>query len=594
MYAVHGKVLEIDLAEKLFYPVEVEEEAYRAYLGGSALACYLTRERLSRAGDAYSPENTLTFMTGPFTGSGLTSVGRHAITALSPLTGYWGEATCGGMLAQNIKACGYDGVMITGKSDRPLYLYITPEGVEFREASHIWNKNTFETFDKVKEETKSGAQIAAIGPAGENLVRYASIMRSGGGAAGRCGLGAVMGDKNIKAVAFRGQKRNLPPLANPDAFEFVAGEVYREVDLKSDLLREYGTLGYIDVGMYFGDVPDKYFTSCVFPVEKVSAGTLRKNFLVEAKACCKCAISCKKKTHLEQEGTSTMGPEYETAVALGPLLGIYDLDVICRANRESNAYGLDTISAGVSLGFAAYLLQQGLVSEVDLGFSFCFGNAQAMLKLLKKISYRQEGGDLLAEGVARMARRLGIDPELAAHVKGLEVPMHEPRAFQGQAVTYATGSRGACHQRGDFYMVDLGQIENPEELNLLPGDRHQVKGRLKQVITLQDYRELFNNLIMCNYAAIPLSVLTHLLMAATGWELTPKEVLDTGRRSNDLKRSLNLHLGLTPEEDRLPEIVCRPLPEGGAADKELKIQELLQEYYRERQWCPETGKPLEK
>ncbi len=591
MHAVHGKVLEIDLTEKTSWVREVEEEVFNKYLGGSALACYLTRERLLSGGDAFSPQNALTFMTGPFTGSGLTSVGRHAITALSPLTGYWGEATCGGMLAQNLKGCGFDGVIITGKSANPVYLYITPEGVEFKAAEHHWGKNTFDTFAGVKSETQQSAQVAAIGPAGENLVRYANVMRSGGGAAGRCGMGAVMGDKKLKAVALRGQTRYLPPLANPDAFKVVAQEVYREVDLKSDLLREYGTLGYIDVGMYFGDVPDKYFTNGEFPVEKISAGNLRQHFLVETKACCKCAIFCKKRTSFSDAELPTWGPEYETAVALGSLLGIYDLGSICQANKESNAYGIDTISAGVSLGFAAYLLETGKLNEHDLGISFSFGDSEKMIELLKMISFRQQVGDLLAEGVKRMAEKLKVDPGLAAHVKGLEIPMHEPRAFEGQALTYATSSRGACHQRGDFYMVDLGQLENPQEIDLLPGDRHQVKGRVKQVITMQDYRELFNNLLLCNYAAIPLSVITHLLMAALGWEFTPQDVLDKGRRSNDLKRDLNCDLGLTPREDLLPDIVCRPLSNGAAAGKEIYLEDLLPEYYQERQWDEEKGRP---
>jgi len=586
----HGKVLEIDLARRKYHTVEVAEESYRKYLGGSALACLLTMDRLAEAGDPYSPQNALTFMAGPFTASGLTSTGRHTMTALSPLTGCWGEATGGGLLARNLQGCGVDGVIITGKSESPVYLFINEEGVEFREATHIWGKTTFETFDAVREETQKNAQVAAIGPAGENLVRYACVVRSGGGVAGRCGMGAVMGDKNLKAVAFRG--RSYPGLANPDVYKFVADQVYNEVDLKADMLREYGTLGYIDVGMYFGDVPARYFTGGVFPVEKISAAALRQKYLVEARSCCYCAISCKRKTSVKDNGEfTTNGPEYESAVSLGPLMEIYDLETICRANLLSDTYGMDTISLGVSLSFAAYLLQQGLVSEKDLGFSVSFGDEEGMLEMIRRIAYREEGGELLAEGVRIMAEKLGAEPGLAAHVKGLEVPMHEPRAFEGQALCYATGPRGACHQKADFYMVDLGQLENPEEMDLLPGDRFNVKDRVKQVVTMQDYRELFNNLVMCNYASLPLSILTSLITGATGWELTPEEVLDMGRKSIDIKKDLNCRLGVKPEDDRLPSIVCRPLPDGGAAGKELDMEPLLQEYYRERQWDPETGRP---
>lgn len=589
MFAVHGKILEIDLQRKEFRQLKVPEELYRHYLGGSALACRLLTERLSGVTDPFSPDNVLAIMAGPLTGSRLTSTGRHAVCSISPLTGYWGESTGGGLLAQNLKGCGYDGVFISGKADAPLYLHIGEEGVEFCDAAHLWGLSTYATFEAVGGEV-GRAQIASIGPAGENRVRYACIVRSGGGVVGRCGMGAVMGDKNLKALAFRGTDQ--PPLANGEVFNFVAGEIYKEVDLKADFLREYGTLGYIDVGMYFGDVPDRYFTSCVFPVEKVSAVRLRSDYPVKAESCCPCAISCKRKTPLKENGTEVDGPEYETVVALGPNCGIYDLEAICRANHLCNSFGMDSISAGVSLGFAAFLLQEGILTPGQLGLQFRFGDGEALPSLLEAISYRKNGGEVLAEGVKRMAEILGVDPDLAAHVKGLEIPMHEPRAFEGLALSYATGPRGACHQRGDFYMVDLGQMEGAEEMDLLPGERFDLSGRVQQVITLQDYREVYNSLVMCNYASLPLGIMTNLLMAATGWELSTGDVLQMGRNSSNIKRALNCELGLQPTEDRLPSLVTRPLPEGAAAGKKLELEGLLQEYYRLRGWDPESGRPL--
>lgn len=589
MYAVNGKVLEIDLTTGESREIGIKEEEYRKYLGGTAMACHLTGERMAKVQDPLGPDNLLSFMTGPFTGSGVSSEGRHAVTALSPLTGCWGEATGGGLLARNLKGCGYDGIIITGKAEKPVYLYLGEGGWEIKDASHLWGGTTHRTVEGIREETTRNTQVAAIGPAGENLVRYACVVCSGGGVAGRCGLGAVMGSKNLKAVAFRG--RRLPYLANPGPFEYASGEVYKELEFKGDLLKEYGTLGYIDVGTSFGDVPDRYFTSGLFPVEKVSASTLRRHYVVESSACCYCALSCKKTVHLEEK-EKLRAPEYETAVSLGPLLGIYDLEFLCRINRECNDLGVDTISVGVSLGFAAHLQEEGLVPAGEEGIApFAFGDQRSTRELLQKISRREGEGDLLAEGVRRMAEKLEVDPGLAAHAKGLEIPMHEPRAFEGQALCYATGPRGACHQRGDFYMVDLGQFDDPGEMGFYPGDRFTVEGRIQQVIHMQDYRELFNNLLLCNYAMLPLQVITGLLGAVTGWDLTPEEVLESGRRSSDLKRALNCELGVTPAGDRLPEIVCRPLPDGGAAGKELYLEQQLQEYYRLREWDPQTGRP---
>ncbi|MDK2464947.1 MAG: aldehyde ferredoxin oxidoreductase C-terminal domain-containing protein, partial [Candidatus Korarchaeota archaeon] len=315
----------------------------------------------------------------------------------------------------------------------------------------------------------------------------------------------------------------------------------------------------------------------------VSGATLAEKFSVKAVACFGCPIGCGRQ--VTTQWGIVDGPEYETIAAFGPLNWIFDLNAIVKANHLCNDLGIDTISAGVTIAFAAYLKERGLLPREYEREAPEWGDGQRLVEIVKKIGFREGMGDLLAEGTREVAKRLGVDPGLAANVKGLEIPMHDPRAFFGMALSYATSVRGACHLRGDFYSVDLGYFRDPD-LGLSQGDRFQIAGRAREVIALQNLREVFNSALLCVFTNFTSRTLAKLLSLATGWDFGPTTVHEVGGRSFDLKRKINVLQGLGPEEDRLPEIVVRPLEEGGAVGKSPadQLETAIEEYYGLREW----------
>ncbi|WP_027717913.1 aldehyde ferredoxin oxidoreductase family protein [Desulfovirgula thermocuniculi] len=589
MYGYAGKIGYVNLSTGSVETRQTDEQLVRQFIGGSALACRLVYDLITPQTDPLGPENPLVFMTGPLVGTSAPSSSRYAVCARSPLTGIWGEATSGGSFGPKMKMAGYDGLVITGKAERPTYILVEEGEIKLADATRLWGKDTYETQALIKEVV-GDCSVACIGPAGENQVLFAAVMNDHGRAAGRCGLGAVMGSKNLKAVAVKGRKKF--PLADPKTFNATTKFILEELKKATALFTQYGTLGYVDLGMYFGDVPAKYFTANVFPVEKVTGQRLREEFQVTFQPCWGCAIACGRKTRLTGKYNLTVdGPEYETAVALGPLCGCFDLATIAYAGHLCNSYGLDTISAGVTIAFAMYLLDNKAVDPEKLGFTISWGDGEGILRLLEQMAKKEGPGALLGLGVKRMAAELGVDSELAAHVKGLEVPMHDPRAFAGMALVYATGPRGACHQRADFYSLDLGVVRQ-ECLGLKPGeDRFSIKGRVKDVVILQNVREVDNALLRCTFASLPLDVTAGLLSLATGTSWTMEELLTVGERSATLKRMLNCKLGVTRSDDRLPRILKQPYREGSNAGVVPEETEHLDEYYTLRGWDRETGRP---
>jgi len=590
MKGYHGRFLAVDLSARKMSDLPLSEEFLKKYIGGASLAAALVYDRLNKEAAPLSPVNPLIFATGPFTGTPLPMVSRYAVGGISPLTGFWGEATSGGKFPFRLKGSGWDGLLVKGKADKPSYLFLKEGKAEIRDASHLWGKDSYQTQKTIKDELDDDSiSIACIGTAGEKLIKYASIMNDNGRAAGRCGLGALMGSKNLKAVAASGNLR--PELSNPEKVGELAKQAVAQINgnLVSVAFREYGTMMYMDMAMTLGDAPAKYFTKAVFPVSKVTGQALRQTYTVNNYACLGCPIGCGRELKEFKPGLTVDGPEYETAVAFGPLCLNTDLDSIVRANHLCNTHGLDTISAGVSVAYAFYLYELGVLNKNQVGFELQWGDGEAVVKLVEKIIAQEGIGKILSGGTLAMAKEFGRSADEAAQVKGLEVPMHDGRAFHGMTLSYATGPRGACHLKGDYYNVDLGNMVL--EYMILPSERLSSEGKSEGVAKYQSLKDLFDALTLCKFAPLTVTQLCEMLNAITGWEYGAKEFLAAGDRSINLKRAISNKLGLTREQDKLPKICTAALDEGTTAGVEPDLEKMLKVYYQFRGWDWETGRP---
>ncbi|MBC8477563.1 MAG: aldehyde ferredoxin oxidoreductase family protein [Dehalococcoidia bacterium] len=591
MFGYHGRFLDVDLSNGSVGTLALEEDLLKKFIGGASLAAHLIYDRVKPGMDPLAPDSPLVFATGPFTGTTIPMVSRSAVCGISPLTGIWGEATTGGVFPFRLKESGYDGIMVTGKADRPVYLWIQDGVAEIRDAAHLWGKDTYETQQVLKDELKeSGLSVTCVGPAGENLVKYACIINDRGRAAGRCGLGALMGSKNLKAVAVSGKLR--PDVASKDKLAELTRQARDTIaqNFMSVAFREYGTLMYMDLGMFLGDVPARYFGSSVFPAKNVTGEALRQAYTVGNYACHGCPIGCGRTLkHVSKDLDEIDGPEYETAVAFGPLCMNYDLESIVMANHLCNAYGIDTISAGVSIAYAMHLFEQGILSEDRAGMKIEWGDGKAIVRLVEMIVNRQGIGELLGKGTRSIAEELGADPSEAAHVKGLEMPLHDARAFTGMAISYATGPRGACHLKGDYYNVDLGG--GVPELGIVAGDRLQSEAKAEMAARYQDFKDIFDSLLLCKFAPLTLTQIAEMLSNVTGWEYLPADLHTAAERSVNIKRAISNRLGITREDDRLPSINLVALKEGSTANKSPDMDLMLRDYYDYRKWDWGTGKP---
>jgi aldehyde:ferredoxin oxidoreductase len=591
-----GKILRVDLSASRLWDEPLNEDYVRHFVGGSGLAARYLYDLLDRHTDPLGPQNPLFFLTGPLVGTPMTSAGRYSVCARSPLTGIWGEANSGGFFGPELRAAGYDGVLITGRAEQPAWLSIVDGQAQLHEAGDLWGSDIYATQTRLRQALgDSKARIACIGLAGENQVKLAGIANDHGRLAARTGMGAVMGSKNLKAIAVRGSRRLS--LAAPEEFKAVASQIlgqYKE-DFSAQNLREVGTAGYVNLAYMLGDIPIRYFQLGEHPpTEELSGVTLREQYLVRNTACYRCVIACGRESRspgFEADG-KVDGPEYETVGALGSLLMIFDLPAVIHAGHLCNLYGLDTISMGVTIGLACELFERGLLTAADTsGLEIRYGDAQMVYRLIELTALRQGFGALLAEGNASLAERFGA-PELSATVNRLEVPMHEPRAYLGMAVTYALSPRGACHMQGDVFSLDIGQT-NSDSIGLEPGDRFDnsaEKGRSSA--RLQAWRNLYNSLVLCQFENPGADLLVKALNAATGWGLAVDDLITLGKRIVNIKRLVNFKLGLTRANDWLPDLLLKPL-QGGTDGNVPDMPALLAGAYAEYGWDAQTGRPTQ-
>jgi aldehyde:ferredoxin oxidoreductase len=580
MSGYHGKILVADLSKKETRIVLLEKQFSAQFLGGSGYASRLLYDLLDPTSEPLGPNNILLFMTGPLTGTLAPCTGRHVVCGRSPITGRWGESHAGGHFGVQLKTSGFDGILVTGASKNPLILDVKDGIASFHSAEHIWGMTTDDTQKALKSD-QGRIQVACIGPAGENLVKYASIVNDERIAA-RCGLGAVMGSKKLKAITVSGSQS--VPLAFPDEFKELAHSSSKILGEAMSMLRDQGTAMYIDIGMMFNDVPIKYFQEIEFDdADLINAKALGK-ILTGRSACHSCPIGCGRKVTIpEYDFVNIAGPEYQTLAAFGTNLMISDLKKIALMNRLCNQYGMDTISCGSTIAFATYLCDIG---KADYGLQW--NNPDRVVDLIHNIARRQNIGDILAEGSLNLGRMHGAEDEVL-HVNGLEIPNHDPRAFSGMTTVYTTASRGATHLEGDMYSVDMGA--DARELGINSGDRLENDGKGMIAARSQDFRSFCDSVIMCHFAIIPPKTVIELLNLAIGTSYQLEDILKIGGRAVTMKRLFNLRCGLKPQDERLPKALL--IPHAGSATDDFvpDVDLQLQDYYNYRDWDRCTGKP---
>lgn len=589
-----GKILVVDLTKGKIKDEPLNEQYARDFIGAGGIACRYLADMINEKTDPLGPDNPLIFMNGLLTGTGGPSFSRWVVAARSPYTTYYADANCGAFFGSELRFSGYDGIIIRGKSDKPVYLYIKDGKAELKDAGRLWGKNTYATIEAIRKEYDGErTRVACIGQAGENLGLMANIVTEDGHCAGRAGLGCVMGSKKLKAIAVRGKAKI--PMADPEKFREAARLAMEEA--KSNFVNQFvhdgGTCGWIDSGVMFGDTPMKYYTVATMPEATSISGTAQKEkYQVGNTACFGCPIACRKVLHIKEGRFATEkpteGPEYETLAAWGPLLMIADMGAISHFNTLINGYGFDTISSGASAAFAFYLYEKGVITSKDTGgLELKWGDIDAALKLIEMMGKNEGFGRIVGEGTKRMAKRYGR-PEEAMQVKGLEIPMHDPRAFSCMGPVYASGNRGADHNKSDAFLVDYG-MGNPD-LGLVPGDRFG-DDRAPLAVRSQDWRSFTDAIGVCSLAVVPPRPIIDMINTSTGWNMDLDAVLKAGERIFQLMRAMTCKLGVTPADDQLPEMALRPIPDGGQQGHVPNMAKMMPEYYQIRDWNSSSGKP---
>lgn len=589
------RLLEVDLSGRQIGIVEVGEKALRRHFGGSGLAVRLLLDRLDPSLAPLDPQNPLVLMTGLLTGIPVPCGCRISLCARSPL-GYWGEANAGGYFGAELKFAGLDGLVIGGKAAEPSYLWVTSAGAEIRPAAALWGKGTFEATERLRQETDSRAQVAAIGPAGEKACAIAAVVTGGPEARvmARTGLGAVMGAKNLKAVVVRGDRR--PFLFNRKLLEeatrsFLPNLAYAES------LTKFGTAALIESKEAVGALPIKNYQLFHWDgAKEISGPTLVARHLKGHYGCFSCPIRCGKEVQIDEgpyAGLVGHGPEYETLSGFGSLLLNKDLKSVITLNYLCNDLGLDTMSAGVAVAFAIESRERGYLKETG-GLELEWGNSQSAGTLIEKIAQREGLGALLADGVERASRALG--PETAAfalHSKGLEISQTNPTPTVSLALSWATSNRGACHLEGFTHQVE-GGVPFPEGGYLEKMDGIQGEGKGRMSALMQDYMAVFNALGLCKFlffARLSHETICRWIEGLNGWRLTSAELMEVGERLYNLKRLYGVRLGISSESDTLPARILKNLRPGRPlAEGEKLFLEMRRDYYQARGW-DERGIP---
>jgi aldehyde:ferredoxin oxidoreductase len=584
-----GTVLRVNLTKGSITKESFPAELARKYLGGRGLATKMLTMEVDPKVDALSPENKLYFATGPLTNTTAPTGGRYMVITKSPLTGLIASSNSGGYFGARMKKAGYDIIVFEGKSPKPVYLLLSEEKVELKDASHLWGKRVWETTDMLEAETGAkNPSVACIGPAGENLSLIASVMNDKHRAAGRSGVGAVMGSKNLKAVIAWGNKKS--PIVDENRMRAVVKEkvqMIKDHGVTGQGLPALGTKVLDNIINENGLYPTRNFMEATFEGTAAMSGeALVDKYLVKNTACYACPIGCGRVVELPN-GMKGEGPEYESGWAFGPMCGIDDLNAITEANLMCNDLGMDTISAGVTISAAMEMFEKGYIPGDDLGKgpSLKFGTTEALAWYLKKMAYREDIGKYMSDGSYRLGEHYG-HPELSMSVKKQELPAYDPRGVQGHGLGYATSNRGGCHVRQ--YLISPEILGVPQKL-----DPQSLTEKPQWVIIFQDLSATIDASGLCLFTSFALGApdYAELLSAALGMELTGDDVLKIGERIWNLERKFNLDAGMDPKDDTLPpRLLKEPITVGPNKGQVHHLDQMLPQYYSIRGWS-EKGIP---
>lgn len=591
-----GKFLRINLSNNEIKKEKIDQDLFHQFIGGEGIASTILFREVEHNTDPLGPENRLIFMTGAFVGTTIPCGIKSTLVSKSPLTGIYGESVFSAPLGIDLKKSGYDGIIIQGKAENPVYLWIRDDKIEIRDAKTLWGKDTFEAVDLIRKELGDGTiSVITIGPAGEKLVKLASVISDDSRAAGRCGLGAVMGSKNLKAIVAKGTGRIA--ISDPERLDQIRKEAISIALPNTRAFRENGTASGLIVFEQNGNLPIKNWTKGSFPeAEKITGTTMTNTILTGHYPCKTCPISCGRKVKVESgpyamEGS---GPEYETMSALGSLCYNSNLESIAKANDICNRLGIDTISTGQVIAFAMECYENGLIKDTG-GIDLTWGNPEAIVRLCELIGNKEGLGMILGEGVKNASEIIGKGAErYAIHVKGLEFPEHNPRKFKSMGVAYATSNVGANHNRGSPMLVERNLL-SPELPWKEPIDGFLTKEKGRLTKTYQDICCLVDSLGICKFMVfwgkLPLKMLTDYHSAVTGCQIGFNEFMEAGERIWNLQRAFNIMMGVTSKDDTLPDrFLKESVNEGPAKDQIVELEPMLEEYYNERE-LNKDGKP---
>jgi aldehyde:ferredoxin oxidoreductase len=599
----NGKILNVDLTRRRAYDQSIDASLLHSYLGGRGLNVWILSQALTKSITPFSPENILVFGAGPFVGTVIPANGRYNVSSRSPLTGLLGDANSAGLWAPVLKKAGYDGVAIAGAADFPVYLWITEDRVEIRDASPLWGKTVSETDAWLRKEHGKDSHVSCIGPAGERLVRFAAVLSDVDRAAGRTGNGAVMGSKKLKAIVVKGKDRAA--VSDSGQVDSVSREI-RDAMFSSPsfgVRSQYGTPMLVLLYNQMGVLPTNNHRTGVFAgAERISGQRLKEKYVSRPKSCFLCPVHCSRWSEIREgkyAGTATEGPEFETMCALGSNLGNDDLESLVFLNRRLNDLGLDSISTGGVIAFAMECYETGLISRADTeGLEMTWGNTDVILRMVDRIAYREGLGDILAEGVKRASEGIPGSGRYALHVKGMEVPTQEVRGLKAWGLGWAVASRGADHCRA-FPVMET--TWSPDQARAYFGSEEAANrlaygGKAAMVKWAEDFGAAIDALGICKIAYLAMGLSPDLVakayQAVTGMEMNGTGILKAGEKIINLERLLNLKLGLSPAQDTLPaRFLEEPLPDGPGKGEKLHIDKMLREYYDLRGWDPGSGYP---